>query len=322
MYTLNWNIEFKTNGKKYRLALLYSVEIEKSVENLVDTCIITIPEAILNKVLNIENKIQRGTEVIVQLGYNSKLNTEFIGYVKEVKNNNSTLTIECEDSVFQFRKPVQSEELKPTSVSQIAQRIIDQCAAGMNLSCDFDITYEKFIIHQANGFDILKKLQEETKANIYIDSQTNTLHIHPPFIEKSGTIKYSPQINVQSVSLEYKRAQDRKFEITVKSVSLDGKVNEIKAGQSGGESVVLTVGPMSDEDMRKIGDAELSKRMSDRFEGTIETWLIPVITPTATAKFEDTDYPEKTGSYYVPTVKTSFSSAGGVRIVTFGIKVA
>jgi hypothetical protein len=323
MYQLDWNIEFKNpNGKKYRLALLYSVEIESSVENLVDTAIITVPESILNTVLSIENKIPRGTEVKIELGYNGQIKPEFQGFVRELKNNNSTLTIECEDSIFEFRKPVANEVLKPTSISKIAQRLIDQCATNLTLSCDYDISYEKFVIHQANGFDVLKKLQEETKANIFVDNETSTLHIHAPFIEKSGTVKYSAQQNVQSISLEFKRATDRKFEITVQSVSTDGKVIEIKTGVSGGESVTMKVGPMSEEDMKKIGNAELSKRMADRFEGSIDTWLLPRIKPTATALYEDSDYPEKKGGYYVPSVKTSFSSSGAVRTINFGIKVS
>jgi hypothetical protein len=323
MYQLDWNIEFKNpSGKKYRLTLLYSVEIDSSVENLVDTAIITIPEAVLNKVLSIENKIPRGTEVVINLGYNGKLHPEFKGFVKEIKNNSSTLTIECEDSIFKFRKPVSDEVLKPTSVSQIAQRMIDQCDPAMVLSCDYDISYEKFVIHQANAFDVLKKLQEETKANIWIDSETNTLHIHAPFIEKSGTVKYNATQNVQSISLEYKRALDRKYEITVQSIGVDGQIKEIKSGSTGGESVTMKVGPMSEIDMKKIGDAELSKRMADRFEGSIDTWLIPIIKPTATAMYDDHDYPDKKGGYYVPSVKISFSASGAVRTVNFGIKVS
>lgn len=323
MYDLSWNIEFKNPaGKKYRLLLLYSVEIESSVENLVDTARISVPEAVMNQVLSIESKIPRGTEVIIKLGYNEDLREEFRGYVREIKNTGGSLLIDCEDSIFQFRKPVANEVQKPTSVTQIVQSMIDQCAPGMNLFCDYDITYEKFVIHQANGFDVLKKLQEETKANIWIDSETNTLHVHAPFIEKSGEVKYSPQRNIQSLSLDYKRAIDRKFEITVESVGSDGKVKSVKSGVSGGETVSIKCGPMSEADMQKLGDAELSKRMADRYEGSFDTWLIPRIKPTATARLKDEDYPEQEGGYYVPAVKTVFSDSGAVRTITLGIKTS
>ena len=323
MYQLNWHIEFKNPaGKKYMLVLLYSVEIECSVENLVDVARIYVPEMVLNQVLDIESKIPRGTEVVIKLGYDDDLVEEFRGYVREIKNTDGSLLIDCEDSIFQFRKPVQNEVQKPSSSSKLAQSMIDQCVPGMNLSCDYDIAYEKFVIHQANGFDVLKKLQEETKANIWIDSETNTLHIHPPFKEKTGEVKYSPQQNVQSVSLEYKRAQDRKFEVSVESVGADGKVKSIKRGIPGGETVAIKAGPMSESDMEKIGDAELSKRMADRYEGSIDTWLIPRIKPGATARFEDSDYPAQKGGYYAPTIKTVLSEGGGVRTVTFGIKTS
>lgn len=323
MYKLSWNIEFKNpDGKKYRLALLYSVEINCSVENLVDTAMIECPEMIRNQALRIEDKIPRGTEVVIQLGYNDKLHEEFRGYVREVKNNNGSLWIDCEDGIFQFRKSVKNEVQKPSSVSKLAQRMIDQCVPGMKLNCSYDILYEKFVINNANGYDVLKKLQEETKANIWIDNETNTLHIHPPFVEKSGNVKYSPQRNVQSVSLEYKRAIDRKFEIVVESVGSDGKIKTEKSGVSGGENVTIKAGAISSEDMKKLADAELSKRMADRYEGSFDAWLIPRIKPTATVEFDDWDYPEKKGNYYVPSVKTTLSEGGGVRTIQLGIKTA
>lgn len=321
MYDMSWNIQFKNpTGKKYQLALLYSIEIEASVENLVDTAKIFVPETILNQVLNIESKIPRGTEVVIKMGYNDDLQEEFKGFVREIKNTNGSLLIDCEDQIFLFRKPVLDEVLKPTSVSNIAQRMIDQCVPGMNLNCDYDITYEKFVIHQANAFDVLKKLQEETKANIWIDSESNTLHIHPPFKEKTGEVKYSPQRNIQSMSLEYKKAIDRKFEISIESVGSDGKIKNVKTGAAGGETVSIKCGPMSEDDMKQLGDAELKKRMSDRYEGTFDTWLIPRVKPGATAKFNDEDYPDQSAGYYVPSVKTVFSESGGVRTITLGIK--
>ena len=58
------------------------------------------------------------------------------------------------------------------------------------------------------------------------------------------------------------------------------------------------------------------------YEGAIDTWLIPFVQPTYTAKIKDEDYPEKDGKYYVVGVNTSVSESGGKRTVKLGIKVS
>lgn len=322
MYSMDWNIVFvNPAGKKYQLQKLISVEITKTVENLTDTCVIDLPEAYLNKVLSIDSKIPRGTSVTVQLGYNGSLKTEFVGYVTELTTNNSNLQVRCEDALFVFRKQVRNEVLKPTSVSQIATSLVQQIEPEFTVSCDYDLGYEKFTIHQATAFDVLRKLQEETKADIYFDTAAKVLHIHAPFLAKGGEVKYSPQRNIESMSLEYKRAIDRKFEITVQSIGSDGKVKEVKSGVTGGDSVTIKTGSMSEADMAKVADSELSKRSADRLEGSFDTWLIPYVEPTYTAIFSDADYPEKDGRYYTSSVKTVFNDGGAIRTIQLGIKL-
>lgn len=321
MYQLDWNIEFNNEGRKFRLALLSSLEIVKSVQNLADVANIVLPEAVLNKVLEIGSKIGRGTAVMIQLGYDGKLRKEFDGFIQEIQTNGSTLKVVCEDALFLFRKSVANTELKGTNVSAIANYLIQQIDPCFTLVCDFNIGYEKFVIHQANGYDILKKLAEDTRCNIYFNTEKKELHIRAPFVEKTGEVKYALDRNVESSSLEFKRAIDRKFEITVESVSDDGKIKSTKAGTTGGETVSIKVGAMSETNMKKIADAELIKRSSDKYEGSITTWLVPYVEPTYTARFHDPDYPEKDGSYYVISVTTTLSDAGGARQVEFGIKL-
>ena len=301
--------------------MLLEVEIEKSVENLADTAIITLPEALLNSPLKIQDKIGRGDEVEIKLGYSGDLKTEFVGFIQNITTDGS-LKIRCEDGLFQFRKEVKDIQMKGTSVKKIAEYLVAQIGGGYKVVCDFDIAYEKFVIHQATAYDVLKKLQEETKANIYFKTGTKELHIHAPFTEKAGYVIYSPQKNVEKASLEYKKAIDRKFEVTVESVQKDGKIKVEKAGTTGGESVTIRTGAFSQQDIKKIANAELVKRSGDRYEGTIETWLIPYVEPAYSAKYVDKDYPEQAGIYYVTAVTTKVSASGGIRTVKFGLRTA
>ena len=53
----------------YRLGLIDSVKIKKSVETLSDTADIVLPGVYVNRSLNIETKLKVGDEVIIKLGY-------------------------------------------------------------------------------------------------------------------------------------------------------------------------------------------------------------------------------------------------------------
>lgn len=320
-FSMDWDIRFNNKGRRFKLQTLAECEIDCSVDNLADTATIVLPEAVFNEVLNIENKISRGTSVVIKLGYDGDLKNEFEGFIQDITTNDSTLKVICEDALFLFRVGVKDMELKPTSIKKIAQTLIDQIDSTFKVSCDYDISYEKFTIHQATGYDVLKKLQEETKANIYFDTQNKVLHIHPPYVQKGGEVKYSMHKNIEKSSLEYKKAVDKKVEVTVESTDIKGKVKSITTGTTGGEKLTLKVGPMSEDDMKKIASSALKKNSFDGYSGTFDGWLVPFVKPTYTAAIEDKDYPYKTGKYYVVSVNTKFSEAGGVRTITPGIKL-
>lgn len=322
MLNIIWEIKFKTDGSTYRLETVESIDIECSVDNLADTATISLPEAVMNQVLNIGDQVKRGSEVVIKLGYDKTLQTEFVGFVQDVVGNDSSLKIVCEDALFLFRVKVNDIELKPTSLAKIAQYVIDQINPSYKLVCDYDIAYEKFVIHQATGFDVLKKLAEETKANIYFNTEKKELHIHAPYMEKGGEVIYSMQHNIEKSSLEYKKAIDRKVEVTVESTNIKGKVESYTTGTTGGDKVTLKVGSVSPEDLHKIANAELLRRSADMYEGSIDTWLIPFVQPTYTAKIKDEDYPEKDGKYYVTGVTTSVNETADKRTVKIGVKVS
>ncbi len=320
MYDMSWDVRFKANNKNYRLGLVESVEINCDVDNLADTATIVLPEAVLNQVLNFEEKIKRGSEVIIQLGYDEGLKTEFIGFIQRITNDGS-LIIHCEDALFLFRVAVPDKEFKNITLKQIAEYLVKTVDPSFTVNCDYGITYEKFTIHQATAFDVLKKLQDETKGNLYFDNERKVLHIHPAYIEVGKKVKYSFHVNIESSNLEYKRKEDKKVEITIESTNSKGKVKSVTVGTTGGDKTTLKVGAMSEADMKKVAESALQKQMYDGYDGSFDGWLVPVVKPTDSAHIEDLDYPYKTGSYYVKSVTTKLSSSGGIRTVKLGIRL-
>jgi len=321
-YDIDWHIEFTTNNKRTQLVMMAECEVISSVDNLADTATIVLPEAVMNTVLNFEGKVKRGTAVIIKMGYDGDLKTEFVGYVKDITNSDNSLKILCEDALFLFRVGIPDVELKPTTLKDILQYVITNIDSSYTLVSTYDINYEKYTIHQATGYDVLKKIQSETKANIFFNTEKKELHIHPPYISKGGEVFYSMQKNIENSSLEYNNKLDTKVEVTIESTDIKGNVQSVTTGTTGGNKITLKVGAIDTASMNKIANAELLKNSAAGYEGSFDTWLIPFVQPTYSARIKDEDYPDKTAYYYVKSVTTHLSEVGGKRTIVPGIKLS
>lgn len=315
MYNMIWDIQVG----KFKLGLLESVEIHKSVDLLADTAVIVVPGVVYNQSLDVEDMVNVGDQVTIKLGYDDDLITEFEGYLQRIDTNDSSLTFNCEDGIYLTRKPVGDKQFNSVTVEDIAKYLIAE-VGGLKLNCTYSIQYEKFVIKSANAYDVLKKLQDDTKANIYMKG--NELNIHPPYIEKGGDVKYYFARNIESSDLKYRNKDDRKFEVQVIGIDLNGKKQTVTVGTTGGEKRTVHVSsPMSLENLKKRGESEMAYLSFTGYEGSITGWLIPYVEPTYSAEIYDSEYEYKTGSYYVISVTTTFSEDGGVRKVELGRKL-
>lgn len=303
----------------HKLGLLESVEIHKSVDLLADTAVVVVPGVVYNQSLDIEEKVKVGDPVVIRLGYDDNLVTEFEGYLQRIDTDDNSLAFNCEDAIYLTRKPVKDKQFNKTTVKEIVEYCLSQI--GMKgLDCTYNITYEKFVIKNANAYDVLKKLQDDTKANIYMKG--GELNIHPAYVEKGGDVYFDFAINVESSDLKYRSKNDRNYEITVEGITLDGKKKTVTVGTTGGEKRTVKVfNVMSDAALKQRGLEEMKYLVYDGYEGSITGWLIPFVEPTYSAHIYDKEYEYKTGSYYVISVTTTFDENGGVRKVELGRKL-
>jgi hypothetical protein len=315
MYLQSWHI---TMGG-YKLMLLDSAEIHSSVDLLADTATIKLPAMNLNKSLEVESKLKMGDPVVIQAGYDDQLETEFEGYIQRIGTDDGSITLQCEDGLYDFRKPVKDKAFKASTVKDIASYVAGEIG-GYQVNCDYSFTYDKFIISRATAYDVLKKLQEESKANIYLKGKE--LHIHPAYMEKFGEVSYDFSRSIEKSDLTYKRADERKFEVEVEGIGKDGKRVVEVIGTPGGDKRSIKIYGVSDPATLKTrGEEELKRITYDGYEGSLTGWLKPICRPGFTAKIKDGEYPEKDGSYYVIAVTTKLSSSGGVRTVQLGRRV-
>lgn len=305
----------------YQLAMLDKVEIHSSVELLADTAKITLPAAEYNKALDVEQELRRGDAVTIRLGYaETGLVTEFVGYLQRIATDNGDLTLTCEDDLYLFRKPLKDAVLAKISLSSLLARIIQEMGVSIKVDCSYSWVYDKFVVKAATGYDVLKKIQEECGADIYL--REGVLHLHPPG-ELIGTERiYDFAYNIEEANLTYRRAEDKKYLIAVKALLPNGKVREFEVGTPGGDKITVKC-PTSDEvSMRLRAETELRRRTFDGYDGSIEGWLVPECVAGDTVELHDADYPHKEGVYFVRSVTTEFSSSGGKRKIELGFRLS
>lgn len=316
MFTMKFDIEVGD----YKLGMVEKVEIIRSVEQLADSAVVTLPAAEYNIALDVEQKIHRGDKIVINLGYDEiGMVQEFVGWVQRVGTDNGAITLECEDDLYLFRKALTDRQFTNVSLKSLLELVVEGVGGGFSIDCSYSWTYEKFVINNATGYDVLRKIQEECGADIYI--QEKTLHVHAPGEKVGNTIYYDFFQNVQDCDLTYRRTEDRRVRVVVKALLPDGKVKQREYGTTGGDKVVVKCASSDDESMKLRGESEHKRLTFDGYDGNIVTWLVPYIKPGDKAVLHDKDYDYKDGSYFVRAVSTEFSADGGKRTVELGYRL-
>ena len=316
MFTMKFDIEVGD----YKLGMVEKVEIIRSVEQLADSAVVTLPAAEYNIALDVEQKIHRGDKIVINLGYDEiGMVQEFVGWVQRVGTDNGAITLECEDDLYLFRKALTDRQFTNVSLKSLLELVVEGVGGGFSIDCSYSWTYEKFVINNATGYDVLRKIQEECGADIYI--QEKTLHVHAPGEKVGNTIYYDFSQNVQDCDLTYRRTEDRRVRVVVKALLPDGKVKQREYGTTGGDKVVVKCASSDDESMKLRGESEHKRLTFDGYDGNIITWLVPYIKPGDKAVLHDKDYDYKDGSYFVRAVSTEFSADGGKRTVELGYRL-
>lgn len=315
-------MDFDITLGKFRLTALEKATVKRSVENLADTAVITLPGAENNKALEVENKLAEGDPVVVKFGYDADLQdlpVEFEGYIESIATDDGSIRINCEDEIYSFRKDLKDTVLSNVTVKALLEHVIKELG-GFTLSCDYDFKYDKFTIYQATGYDVLKKVQEDTRANIYLKGKT--LHVHPQYAEIGKKVFYDFGVNIEKSALKYKDAKKRKFLAIVEGTDAAGKTVKATKGTPGGDKFTIKIPGVSDKaTLEARADEELKIRAYTGYEGNFTAWLIPRTEPTDIVVLRDDDYEYKTGSYYTVAVESTFEASGGSRKVTIGKKL-
>ena len=321
MVIMNYHVEFLTQkGNRFKLGMLESITVKKSVENLADTATIVLPGSEYNKTLSLEESVSEGDSVSIRFGYDKsgkELPVEFEGYVESINTDGGSITINCEDEIYSLRKELKDEVLENIKLKSLLEHVLQQADVKIGVDCKYDITYGKFTIYGATIYDVIKKVQEETKANVYLVGKT--LYVDPQYSRLSNTVIYDFAVNIEKADLKYRDESKRKFLVTVEGSDADGKAIKGQAGKQGGDAVNIKFSAIStQESLNAIAQETLKSKSYTGYEGNFTGWLLPGVKPTDVAELRDKEEVYKSGKYYVLSVETKFDKSGGSRKITIG----
>lgn len=308
----------------YKLKTVSQVKVNKSVETLSDIATIVLPGSYFNTAIKIEDKIKVGDAVTIKLGYDNNLNIEFTGYLNSISSDDGSLTLECIDGLYLLKKPINDEELLQIKLTDALNHYLAQINKDLpedgkiKLNCMYDIGYDRLISYKSTMYNMLQKLQDDIRANIFFSN--NTLNVCSPYkiLANEKPIIYDFCRNIEKSELKYVKAADKHLEVEVKIVDEKGKEHVKKVGQPGGEKITKVLSGTNKDSLQEAANAEYNIWVYDGFEGSFTSWLIPFAEPTYKVKLIDRDYPEKEGIYYVIATETNFNSSGGSRKITLG----
>lgn len=324
MPTLTYDI---TIGN-YKLSLLEKVTIETSQELLSDACNISLPGMVAGRAIQIEDKVKRGDIVTVKLGYDGDNIQEFKGYLKAIYPDTPML-LECEDSVYLFRKTVGNKILTKVGVKDILNYVLTdinkQVSTPFKLVTDLSkdsYAWDKFTILNATGFEVLDKLRKESGLLIYV--RGDELHCHLAYTQNTGRAIYDFAVNIESTNnLRYVSAKDEKVKVVVNGRTEKGAKLEVEQGEAGGDVITLQRPTISDKaTLEAIAKEEVKRYTYDGYRGEIVGWLVPYCNTGYSVVIRDADYSDREGTYYVTGTKVEFSQNGGIRTVSLGAKIS
>lgn len=310
-----------------RMHSVNDIVIKRSIFQVGDTAIVKLPLSAymrnnngqLEKVQT-SQKFKVGDKVTIKLGYDPDQVTEFIGFVRRL-NLKMPLEIECEDWVYPLRTVNIKQAWKKASLKDILE-FVGKLAGFQLLDGTPDVTITNFVANNVTALWILQQLKDKYGMTIYF-TQDNKLYAGLAYLRKTGDVKLTTGRNViKTDDLKWINADDVKLKIKAVSMERNGSRIEAELGDADGEIRTLYFYDVHDKkQLETLAKAEIGKYKYTGYRGAVNCFLKPYAEPCMTAILSDTQFPERSGKYFIESTEVAFGLNGARRKVSLGIKL-
>lgn len=255
-----------------------------------------------------------GDRVVIQLGYNEKMQEEFIGFVTSISNN-KPLEIVCEGYSYQLQQKIEKTGFAACELKNILETIIK----GTEIMLADNIPAMKFdswVINNQNGKQVLTSLKKEFFIDFYFHGKV----LHAIMKNKSITppVKYRTRWNLIAI-LELKEFQATKKLTEIAPLTAAGSQNpKITASTKLGSPFIIVQNYTTDPDtLTMIRNKIIQDSGTAGIAGKITGFLQPHCIPGNEITIEDKEIPKRSGRYFVQDTEVTYSSTGGRRTIGF-----
>ena len=305
--------------------------ILSSWDTFTDTATITIPNKFRKDnetiIAGTDNLFKRGDVIEINIGYFPNLKRRFTGFLNQIRPDNP-LVLECEDSMWLLKQiNLTSKQFINTTI----KTVIDFATAGLdNLKVEFDDpdadigSFEidnKGFVNAVTVFEVLKK---QFGYNIYFQDGVlqvrilnSILTLDKPAHVMDFQFNVLPDDNLTfqrdddvGMVVRFDSKQKDNSVITLFGFKEKGKVVITNKPKQGGIVNSWKVPELSRELIIKLITKNIDKYIWEGFQGSLTTFLEPVIDHSDRIDLIDNKHPEKNGRYLIKSVLTNFGIDG------------
>ena len=345
-----------TIAGKYVLRGVNSIEIKRSVHQVIQTAKVVLPLSVvmrndqLQTRIKLVDKIKEGDNIKLEFGYDGVHRTEFEGYIRRM-NDSLPLELECEDELYLMRNVRLKESFKTISLRKLAALVLsrynEQYGTNVVLYAGVpEMELSKYQINDASGLDVLTDLKEKHLMCSYLTTVNGvkTLYVGLAYSLQKGVVKYALARNtIGKGDLKYAGSDTSRHKVVVVNKRRDGIIHKlfydgtdfsttdaakVKGKKqkpetvAGDETKIELPGDLSDGYLKQLAKSAWLKSSTKGYKGGFETFLFPFSEPGTVALLSDPQFTGRGGRYFVGTVTTTFGVSGGRRKNEIDLKVS
>ncbi len=289
-------------------------EINENVLEMSNTAKITIPRnygQLAGK--SILEQFKVGDKVVIQCGYDGDLQTEFVGYIREIESDRPVV-VHCDDETYPLRQTnyVKTYKATGTTLKQILADIIP--ASFMRVECP-NVVIGKYQIDNASAFVVLQDLMQSYGLYSRLQNGVLKVGLAYDFADKAQNHTYVIGKNTKKNELKFKRKEDLKLRFKAVATNPNGKKTTVTVGSKdsyASERTLNFAGPMTEDQLRKLARGVMQKNVYDGYTGSISGFCIPRTHAGDALAIKDVDEPEREGKFLIERVDITYDDNSGI----------
>lgn len=316
---MNAKIVFPDNERRkgFTIRRISSVEIESSWKTICDTGILVLPRnvAFIDR-YKIKEMFQRGDKVEMYLcyGMDEDLKLEFSGYIDKVSAD-YPITIKLQDEMWKLKQTPVNFASKDIKLHEFIQKFITTYPVDI----DSTVSLGAVRFSKITFGEVLKKLQDD--FSIYSFIRNGKLTIAKPYSDVTDIVPaFDLERDCVSNDLNYLSKDERLVKIIgqsmqklAKAVKKREKDKKLKF-EFGDADATSTINWTFSVTNLKDLESEVKRMYNDwkkeGWDGSFTTFGYPSVQHGQKVKLTSSLYEDRSGTYYIDSVKKKFSRDG------------